>query len=175
MNLMPQSYKDAFRYERMTRFVLYVGTISLIVAGTWAALLLPSYFFLSEQFKVVESTNKEASQARQLEIQTLLKEIGEVNTVLLTVKSAQASGDSVVELLREVMERSGTGIQYQNITIMRGAGGTISTSGLAATRKELQALKADMEANPKIAKVDIPVDTFNKVANISFTMTLTLK
>lgn len=175
MNLIPQHYRDEFRYERMTKFATYVGTVILIVAISWGVLLLPSYFFLSTQLSVTQLASATASEARAKEISRLTKEIGEVNTVLSTVKSLKTTDASIVELLREIMERTGNGITYQNINIAKGAGNTITAQGFAVSRQDLQLLKASMESSAMIAEVDIPVDTFSEIENIAFTMTLTLK
>lgn len=175
MNLIPQHFRDEYRYERMTGFVLYAGAIWLIISFAWAVLLLPSYFFLSTQLDVIKQNNQESSLSRDKEIARLTKEIGDVNTVLTTVQGLKSPDATVIELLSEVMNRTGEGIRYNSISIARGSGAIITTQGAANNRKNLQALKVDMEASPMIAKVEIPVDTFNQISDISFTMTLTLK
>ncbi|MEK7660180.1 MAG: hypothetical protein AAB343_03190 [Patescibacteria group bacterium] len=175
INLIPQHYRDEFRYERMLGFVFYAGTIWFLVSFAWAVLLLPSYFFLSTQLDVIKASNQETSDSRDKEIARLTKEIGEVNTVLSTVQGLQSTDSSVVDLFGEVMNRTGSGIHYSAITIVRGSGSTNSMQGIAQRRKDLQALKVDMEAHPIFSKVEIPVDTFNQIADIAFSMTLTLK
>lgn len=175
MNLIPQHYRDEYRYERMTSFVIYAGTVWLIVAVAWAVLLLPSYFFLSSQLEVITANNQETSDVRTREIERLSKEISEVNTVLSTVHNLSSDHTSVIDIMREITERTGGGIRYSSMNIAKGSGATISLQGVAKTRKDLQALKVDMEASPMFAAAEIPVETFNHTVDIAFSLTLTLK
>ena len=174
MNLIPQLYRDDFKYERMRGFVLYIGAITLCLLVIWVTLLLPSYFYLSTQLAVVQNTNQEAETIRQEQIQKLSQEIAEVNTVLTTVAGLKRQqGSTVVVLLTEVMERTGSGIRYQSVSVSGGEVPTMSLQGTASTRRQLQALKADMEASPMIELADIPSDRFTEIENISFTMSIT--
>ncbi|MDE2173507.1 MAG: hypothetical protein KGJ31_02845 [Patescibacteria group bacterium] len=176
-NLLPLERRRALRRD----YVLRLGVIAaLFVSALFfiaAALLLPTYVFLTGSFKVKEThlANIEStlSSVSQKTISDRLAALSDHAATLIAITNTPFA--SVV--IREVLAIPRPGITLSGFVYTpaaRGRPGVVTVSGTAATRDTLRNYQLALEGASFALSADLPVSAYAKDTAISFTITVTL-
>ncbi|MCX6786258.1 MAG: hypothetical protein NTU85_00305 [Candidatus Kaiserbacteria bacterium] len=177
-NLLPEERRHALRRD----YFLRIGTVAMIfcVALTLAAavLLLPTYVFL------VKST--QAKKTRLASIESVLSSSDEaaISTQLATLSSdaaileALANAPSFGATIRAMLDVPHPGITLSGFVYSPATNdytGTLSVSGVAATRNALRSYQLTIQNASFAHSADLPVSSYAKDTDIAFTIAITLK
>lgn len=172
-NLLPSERRRALSRD----YLLRLGTLSallvtllVVVAGI---LLLPSYVFLVQ--------SQEAKQARLATIETVLssEDDASISARLVTISgeaaqlTALAKVQSASALTRAALAVSRPGVTLSGMEYSR-ANGTLTISGVAATRDALRTYQLALQSAPFAAAATLPVSSYAKDTNIEFIISVKL-
>ena len=174
-NLLPGDRMRAFRREYFFRLltVLTVGCGLLVFA--WGVLLFPSYLFLSTTITAKNATitafgsafqnaDQRAADAR---LAALAGNAAYLNSL------AKVPGASAV--LAAVLAVPRPGVRITGFAFMppeADKAGTMSVSGIAASRDALRGYNLALGDVPGVSSADLPVSAYAKESNIALTITL---
>lgn len=175
-NLLPLDRMRAFRREYFFRLltVFVVGCGLLVFA--WGFLLLPSYMYLSKTIAAKEATitalgnafKNADQQAADTELSTLVHNAAYLNS-LSKESSVSAALAAILALPRPGVKVTG----FSFVPPKGSTAGTLSVSGVAASRDALRSYNLALEAVPGVTSADLPVSAYARESNITFTITLT--
>lgn len=176
-NLLPPERQRALARDYivrlcMTAFVLFTA---LIIAT--AILSLPTYVFLSK------SASTKAKQLKDMEPDLSLSEETALAAQLAAFAADAAAlvaignAPSASAIVRSMLEIPRPGISLFNFSYTPAAPkkpGTLTISGIAATRGALRAYQLAIQSVSFASTADLPVSAYAKDADISFTITVTI-
>ncbi len=176
-DLLPDERRKALRRD----YYLRLGTTALVLAiGLVAAalvLLVPTYVYLSG-----------AARAKEQRLANIRAALASADETALSARLATLSTDAAIltslsdapsssVYMREALAVPRPGIMLAALEYTQAIGtqsGTLSISGIAATRDTLRNYQVALQGTPFVSSADLPVSVFAKDTNISFTITLTL-
>jgi Tfp pilus assembly protein PilN len=177
-NLLPEARKELIIREYRFRLGVVAALLLSLLVCVAAILLAPTYIFLV--------ANANAKETRLTDIKASLSS-GEEATLSkrLSVLSSNASSlislsktSSVSALVRSVLAVPRPGITLSGFTHTAATGktnGTLTLSGIAATRDVLRNYQLALQGEPSISTAELPVSVYAKDSNIAFTITISLK
>jgi len=177
-NLLPSERRHALTRNYFLRLGVVIVFLVTVLTCMAALLLLPTYVFLAE--------SERSKEARLASIEVVLSSASETafSTRLLALSKniqtlsalAQASSSSVI--IRSVLVVPRAGITLSNFMYTPALGtqkGTLAISGVATTRGALRDYQLALQNTPFVLSADLPVSSYAKNDDATFTITMTLK
>ncbi len=176
-NLLPRERRHGlFRayHIRLVVVAIWFGSALLVAA---AALLLPTYLFLSEAQKTedarLSNIAKALASSDEAALSKRLATLSRETTVLGALANTRAASAVVGEVL--TLSRPGITLsQFSYLPQSNGKPGTLSVSGTAATRDALRTYQLALQGAPFAQSAALPVSAYAKDANIDFSIVITL-
>ncbi len=176
-NLLPASRQRAVLRNYFLRLGVVTAVLVAALLFAAAALLLPTYVYLSASEKAkqahlasIESALSSADESALSSRLIALSNDAAVLTALQDAPSASATVRALLGILRP-------GVTLSSITYASPSGaarGTLAVSGIAATRDALRSYQLALQNAPFAANADLPVSAYAKDSDIPFTITVTL-
>ena len=174
-NLLPYERVRAARRSYFVRLAGLTLWIAALLLAIHALLNVPTYFYLRSQEVNRQAALTDLSQKISTQQdQTINKELKALNSkaVFLAALSKKPLASEAVRLILGV-RRQGvtlTSISYAATTAEKSS--AMIVTGTAQTREALRAYQLALQGAPFVSAVNLPVNTYTKDTNISFTMTL---
>ncbi len=177
INLLPVSRRRYIRRDYFTRVISIAVLFTSLLTIVFGILQIPTYTYLkrevARQNQTLDNLKIQLATQHIKKIKTRLHNLN-INTVFLTkLSSIPVASASVLTVLS---------VNHKGIKILRmtytytmpktKSGEKITMFGTASTRSALQQYKRALQAQSFISRVDLPVDSYAKDTDISFTMTL---
>ena len=175
-NLLPNSRRGRLVREYKFRLgvIAVVTTVLLILCA--GVLLIPTYVFLVETVRAKEtrlaSVQSTLSSKDEIALAERLSALSD-DVVFLTALSEKPSVSGLVSSVLGV-SRPGVTVSGFTYAAADSGSGTLTVSGIAATRDALRRYQLAMQEAPFVRKADLPVSAYAKDTNIAFTITITL-
>ncbi len=176
-NLLPPERQRALSRDYLMR--LGVITAILLTVLVFAAILLsiPTYMFLAKSMDTKEKhlahIESAFSSAEEKALSARLAALsGDAALLIALGKTPSASAT-----IRNALAVAHTGVTLSGFTYTPAAPkvpATLKISGNAATRDVLRGYQIALSSAPFAASADLPVSTYAKDTNISFTIIVTL-
>lgn len=174
INLLPASLKSHFSRERYSLFII-AGLVLITLTG----LLSAAYSFYLHQILIYGRLNVEVQKdgiERKLfgtRYQEIKKDLTQFNEEVAVLSSIDAAVFSVADTLRIIYKRvpegvTFTGIKYNDESL------SMDLSGIARSRTDLFELQQIYEAENLVHSVQLPIASYDKKTDISFTMNFIL-
>jgi hypothetical protein len=169
INLLPSNLVRKYKRENL-RIKVWSLTLT-ITLFVWICFLvtLGSYLFLSQQIGSLNAGNAQediGTQKRKLAIQGV-KDINAVSSRLLQIKSLTLSAETVQN---EFFEAKPIGIVINSYKIDLDKR-EVNLTGVSDNRAHLIEFKANLEKNPNVSAVTIPISNFEAEVDIEFSLT----
>jgi len=176
-NLLPPERQRALARNYYLRLgVVGVVLVNILVLAS-AVMLIPTYVFLMKsaaaketRLAIVESA---LSSANEKEISARLTALTANATILTTLSTTP----SVSVVVRSILGVARPGVTLSNFVYTPGAkkkSGTLTISGIAATRDALRNYQLALQSTPSILSATLPVSAYAKDTNIDFSIALTI-
>ncbi len=176
-NLLPPERQSALSRD----YFLRLGVVSAVLLGILtivsAALLLPTYVFLTKSASVKEARLATIEFTLSSADETALSARLAALTSDAAVLTALANVPSVSKVIRTVLAVSRPGITlsgFEYTPVVNKVPGTLAVSGIAATRDALRGYQLALQGAPFTLSATLPVSSYAKDADITFTITVTL-
>ncbi len=169
------------RHKEQNVYLLRLGVVAALIATILmvvaAALLVPTYLFLSQevQSRQAQLARVEAalSAAGGSALSTQLAALTSDTARLSGLKTAPRATAAITEALG--VPRTGVTLSgFSYVPPVNGQPGTLVLTGSAATRIALQNYQTALQGSSFAASVNLPVSAYAKDANIPFVVTVTL-
>jgi len=176
INLLPEDRARALRRDYFLRLAVVATLLLALVIIIHGVLLLPSYLALSQMrdaetaqlARAGENLDSSGSGETDTELATLAGEASELSSL--------AKAPSASAAVRALLAVPRPGIRITSITFTPAAStaadGTMTVSGVAATREALRAYDLALSSLPSVTSADLPISVYAEEADISFTITL---
>lgn len=181
-NLLPFEYKKKNRTEYILRLVVVVMCAAIFLILSSLALLIPSYVrALSQESTAearlarVESGAKKATALvpGEQDPSARLAKLDEKAELFLRAKKASGISSIPTEGIQEVIELKPASLKISSITYDKAAGREkFIVSGIALHRDDLARFVEDLKKNTSFTKVELPISSYVKSTNISFSIVL---
>jgi hypothetical protein len=176
-DLLPYERRKALRRDYFLRLVTVVASFLTALTVSSAALLLPTYVFLT--------TSAHTKEARLSSIESTLSSSDEkALSARLTALSndiativALGNAPSVSAVIRAMLAVSRPGITLSGFTYSSSANEsskTLSISGSSVTRDTLRNYQLALKSAPFAKSADLPISAYAKNTDIPFIITVTL-
>jgi Tfp pilus assembly protein PilN len=183
--LLPKNEIRHNKHEYRLRWVILM--LFFLSAAVWIGIisLFPAYIFSAAQGRnASDESVKINNELLAGGNNQIAAEAQDANTVIHAVASTQ---DSLFfsSLIEDIDARRVPGMIITNFNLSHTTGGTgsdskntavnastISISGMAATRDILVAFEQNLENDPRLTKVELPVSALAENTNINFTMSM---
>lgn len=175
-NLLPEDRRRALAREYLLRLVALVGAAASVLVLIHAALLAPSYIYLSEE---VTTRTEHLSDISALAGSSQEGALGERSAkveadaqALSILVSLPAASPVIEDIL--ALPRFGVSITGLSVTpSLEGGEAKMSVSGIASTRETLRRYYQALSALPFVASAHLPLSVYASEAEIPFTIALT--
>lgn len=174
-NLLPPERIRAFRQTYFLRFATVSALVLAALIVAHAALLAPTYLFVSERAALAKqelsALSASLATSEEAEMNARLTLLSEDVARLSEYASAPAASDA----LRRVLDLPHSGITLSGLAFTPGKGGgegRMVISGNATTRESLRQYHTALSKLPGVTGVDLPLSAYAKEADITFTVTL---
>lgn len=177
-NLLPIQRQHMLVREYYLRLGVVMMMCVIVLTVAAAALLVPAYVFLTV-----------GAHTKQDFLATMIPTLSDAESVALSARltalsdrvatlTALSSTPSASGIVRSVLALPRPGIALSSFAYTQSAGknpGTLELSGTAETREVLRNYQLILENAPFILSAKLPVSTYTKDTNLTFTVTLALK
>jgi hypothetical protein len=175
-NLLPRSKAKMLRRDyfiRLTTVGVFLLVVLVIIHGI---LLIPSYLYAHQEV-ATESTaldrvSKSLATTQAQQVQSQLSTLQSEATYLTRLSSTPEASVT----LRAILAVPHQGISLTGFSFTPASGGTPGTmtvSGIAATREELSSYDQALGALPFVSNANLPISDYAQESKIPFTITLT--
>ncbi len=174
-NLLPQQEKAfilrLYRKRFLTTVLFGAGVFSLIGIG----LLLPSYL-LSKNNEAILMQKQEILSGRETSTiaRSLAASIASINKKLGVFSNSLPASPIVGDVLQPILSVQGSGVHLADVGVEAAssadAPAKIKLSGTAESRETLLAFTDRIKQLPNFTAVDLPIMSFIKNANVTFTI-----
>ena len=175
-NLLPFERARAFRQAYFLRFAALTALVLAILIAAHAALLAPTYLFVSERAALAKeelaAISASLASSEEAEMNARLTRLSEDVARLSEYTSAPAASS----VLRSVLALPRSGISLSGLSFTPGQGGAdgrMVLTGTASTREALRQYHKSLTALPGVKNADLPLSAYAKETDISFVVTLT--
>jgi Tfp pilus assembly protein PilN len=176
-NLLPAGKIKEFHVRYFMRLGIVSVCMLAVLVGIHGVLLLPSHFFLTQQImeeqQKLEVVSTESSSSEEKDFEERLS--------LLSKNAIQikdlASSDSASDIFTRTLDIEHKNISILGFTYTAATGktpGVVAIAGLAKTRDSLRQYQLALQSADFVAAADLPVSSYAKDFDISFTITLKL-
>jgi hypothetical protein len=168
LNLLPLALVTKYKRARLALQIWSLTlTITLVV---WISFFISigSYLFIAQQIDALKarSTSKVQMTQQNKKIAEEVKYINDVAERVLKIKSISASPQKVLNDIKDASP-SGIFIREYKLDLDRGI---IEVTGRASTRQVLLEFKKNLEKNPDITSVEIPISNFEVEKDLRFNL-----
>jgi DNA-binding ferritin-like protein (Dps family) len=166
LNLLPAKLVDKYKSKKLKLQVWgLMLTITLFVSISFL-LTLGVYLFITQQITDFKSKNTATFQlAKKREEATM--QVKEINMIVDKVSKIQKVDILPQEVLNDITKASIEGIAINKYVIDFDKG-MVVFSGIAFDRQSLLTFKQNLELNPKISQLDVPISSFEQEFNLEF-------
>lgn len=173
INLLPLQEKKIVRYEDLLRIVRFFTVGIVIVFGSGAIFLLPSYLPLYLEYQeLVRALSIEEDASRQFQVTTTVKKIKKVETMLNYITRSDQNSSRASKLIHSLFPKM-EGIRLNTLTIKKG--GDVVMNGFANTRDNLLIFETSLRAGGTFQEITFPLSNITKQFDINFTLQGKLK
>lgn len=179
MNLLPEPYKKALKYEVWRRYTLAVGLYVAIILFIGNILLLPSFFF------VVFQADAAKDHLHTIRLSPEFKEVADsgirikrISKYLRVVTALEQENKPIAPALEDIIKRPNASTTISTLTFTRAKDGVgaINIFGEAAYRDNLAAFENELKQSPYIkGEPHSPITNYLVEKNIKYNITLDLK
>ena len=173
--LLPENIRKIAQRKYISRLISLYSMGFLAVFAISISLLIPTYVYVDLKELVVineqETLNQKSATSGVDTAQSYIASAKAKIGVVDRSKSIHPSLD-VVDL---VLSKVGSGIVVNSISYDRGSDTVktkISLQGTAGTRDDLIRFSERLKSEPKFTKVDLPVSSFVKNKDVSFSVNI---
>ncbi len=176
-NLLPLERGRALSREYVFRVGVVVVVMVTMLTLAAAVLLVPTYVFLTE------STRAKKERLAHIESSVSSAEEAALSARLATLSTDTASivelsnTSSVSTIIRDILTTSRPGITLLDLTYAPSVGKsakTMTVSGVSATRVALNNYQLALQRAPGVLSAVVPVSSYAKDTDITFSVTITL-
>jgi len=177
INLLPASRLRTIRRDYFMRVISIAVLFTALLIIVFGILQVPTYTYLKHE-TVIQNQKLDSLKAQLAtqNVQDTKKRLHDLNTntIFLTGLSNVPMTSSAI---RAALSVNHTGVKILRLTYtatvskIKGSE-KMTLFGTASTRSALQKYKRALQAKSFINRVDLPVDSYAKDTDISFTMTL---
>lgn len=177
-NLLPPNEKTAILHLYRKRFlVLCLLTLAgLALAGS--ALLFPSLYYIKSQESVFAEKRDELSGQETNKIAaTLATTIADINARLNVFSNTAVASPLLGSFIDPVLKIKTNAVHITNFAYARAEKGNdvnIQVSGTTDSRADLLLFADKMKTSGRFANVNVPIASFIKDSNVTFTITASL-
>lgn len=178
MNLLPEAYKKALRYEAWRRYTLAVGVYVAIILVIANVLLLPSFFF------VVFQVDAAKDHLNTIRLSPEFKEVADsevrikrISKYLRVVTALEHENKPITPVLEDIIKRPSASTTISTLTFTRTKDGTsaINIFGEASYRDNLATFENELKQSPYIkGEPHSPITNYLTEKNIKYNLTLDL-
>lgn len=176
LNLLPEPYKEEYRFEKKKRFVVSVGISLSLILFVFNALLVSAYIFITIYRTSFESNLKGRETAEvTVRLERIKKQIRSVNTKVTTLAGIEHDIVSVAPVLERIALLIRPEI-YVSTFSFDTVSGAVQLAGFAETRNAVLALEKALAESDFVdpGSVKGPISNILKEENIRFTFTFQL-
>jgi hypothetical protein len=177
-NLLPPERRRWLRRDARYRLAVVAVALAIVLIGVAGVLLLPTYVYLSASAEAkkarLASMEQALSSADEAALSARLDSLSKNAAELASLKGHPSPSGAV----REALAVAHPGVALSGITYAAPSGqapGSLVLAGTAATRDTLRRYQLALQGAPFSAGVSLPVSTFAQDADLSFSITVTLK
>ena len=166
LNLLPADLVDKYKRKKLKLQVWGLTlTVTLFVSISFL-LTLGVYIFITQQISVFKSQNTAAFQLASKR-EEAMKQVKEINLIVDKVYSIKKADIPPQEVLNDIARSSTGGIAIDEYQIDFDKGIVVLT-GTATDRQSLLTFKQNLEGNPKVSQLEIPISSFTDEFNLEF-------
>ncbi len=176
-NLLPSREKKRIFQEYRLRLLIVVLTFFFAIVFVAILFLLPSYLISNAK------DNEISERIESVRMSTILKEADELNARLvqtnLKIQSLLIGQDlnQPSVLFKKVLDKKTSSIRINSMSFSVGEGNKkeVVLSGVALNRDSLSEFVRSLEEEEIFSKVDIPVSSFAKERNATFSIRISVE
>ena len=176
LHLLPESQKHKVTREYKMRLIIVICWIVVFISLVGLACLLPSYLSAVGRVNVIKNENQTKEKSVQsLREQNFQDKIKSVNSSLEALKnsinilSPKGAYNKIVNSLP-----AGVYIDRYTYGLIDDNNASISISGVAPDRDKLIELQKKINSNPEFTSINIPITSFTKKKDLSFSFNFNL-
>lgn len=175
-NLLPSDRIRALSREYLFRVVTLVAVMVTVLALIHAALLAPSYLYLSEEVQTRSEHLEDFSAALGSSEEGALSERSAAVEAQAHILAQLIASPETVPVLEQMLTLPHAGVRITGLSItpsLEGAEAKMSVTGVASARDALRRYYQAVAALPFVASADLPLSVYAAEADIPFTIQLT--
>jgi len=177
-NLLPLGRQRTIRRDYFIRLCVIVSLLVAVLSIAAAALLLPTYVFLSasERAGKIQLTNIESTISSSAEDAAFSEQFSALSNST-AILSGLAGTQSVISIIRSALGIAHPGIALSGFIYSPASiknQDTLAISGVAATRDALRNYQLALQSALFARSADLPVSAYAKDTEITFTITVNL-
>ena len=176
LNLLPEQYKEEYRYEKRKRFVMSLGISLCLMVLVLDALFFSTYLFL----RIYQGAFDEALTARRqsevaLRLGEVKKNIRALNARVGFLRKARSEALSAAPLLEKIALLVREDVYLRSVS-MDASSKTVSVLGFGETREAVLELQAALAGSDFVApeSLESPVRNILKEKDVEFSFTFAL-
>lgn len=172
-NLLPPERQRTLSRTYFARLSIVVAAFVILLTLASAALLLPTYVFLSQSAESKAKRLSAINAALATSDEAVLSERLAALTKDATTLTSLADRPSASETARAILAVPRPGVALSGFSYSIEPGSfvrSISLSGIAASRDALRRYQLALENSPTVTSASLPVSAYAKDADISFTI-----
>lgn len=173
INLLPLQEKKIVHYEDLLRIVRFFTIEIMVVFGSGAVFLLPSYLPLYLEYReLTRALSIEEGASQQFQVTTTVKEVKSVEAMLNYITTFAQHSSRASKLVHSLFPKT-EGIRLNTLTVKKE--GNIVMNGFAETRDNLLAFETSLRAGGIFQEITFPLSNITKQSDINFTIQGKLK
>lgn len=169
-NLLSGHAKKLVRREFYMRIVVMCAFAGAAAACAVAALLIPSFIFVSSKLSYAQETRAQENERSGSSYQATVNEINQTN-ILATHLTLKQGDVSLSDAIAHVERALGPDITMNSLRVTRASDGgyNVSLLGVATTRDALAACVDRLKQDPFITRAVVPFSDLAQARDAAFT------
>ncbi len=176
INLLPPSRVHMLRKQRLIQLATVSAIVFSVLIITQMVLLFPAYNYLQTKYYNLQNLQREFSAklaSRNIQaINTRTKTLNK-NVHFLETLDNTPSGVAAIQYILNITHHDVTINSITYTTPSKKQKAKIILSGMAQTREALHTYQQELQTNRHINSVDLPVNSYAKDSDITFTIIIT--
>lgn len=177
-NLLPPEQKKSLLHLYRMRFFAVVFIAIICVAAIGIAALIPSFFVSKESEATLTASRDVLASHETSSIQkSLSQSIIDINDRLSVFSGSWFTSPILADFVDPILSAKPAGLRLTDLSFTPDKSGMtakVEISGVANNRELLLAFGDKVKQLPNFSNVDIPITSFIKDSNVTFTITGTL-
>jgi len=166
LNLLPVNLVDKYKRKKLKLQVWGLILTTTLFVSISFLLTLGVYLFITQQITDFKSKNTAAFQLAKKREEAMMQ-VKEINMIVDKVSKIQQVDMLPQEVLNDITRALIGGITINKYVIDFDKG-MVVLLGTAFDRQSLLTFKQNLELNPKISQLDIPISSFEQEFNLEF-------